>query len=102
MTNPAHMAKKPMALRCESGISWTIFIHLFILSGKAKYGRPSTTRTSPSRQNSNFIIHTFLFHPLSIPALSGRTPQGLPLPARRTYTPEAQALGRGEAGCFDL
>lgn len=51
------MAKKPIALRCPSGISCIMDIHFFILWGNAKYGSPSTTNTSPKRQMRSFMFH---------------------------------------------
>ena len=56
-SSPAHMEKKPISLSLNAGISRSIFIQFFILSGNAKYGRPSTISKSPMRHKNNFIFN---------------------------------------------
>jgi hypothetical protein len=53
------MEKKPIALSRELGISMIIFIQFFILSGNAKYGRPSTISKRPIRHINSFIFKSF-------------------------------------------
>ena len=54
--SPVIIDRNPRVLRYESGIFWTFDIHSFIFEGNAKYGSPSTIRTSPKRQISNFML----------------------------------------------
>ncbi len=49
------MARRPIIRRCALGISDRFATHCFIFSGNAKYGRPSTIKTRPSKQKSVFI-----------------------------------------------
>ena len=55
---PIHMATKPKPRKCVAGISLTRTSHLFIRSGKAKYGSPSTIITIPTTLRKNFMTYS--------------------------------------------
>jgi len=49
------MARKPIIRNWVSGTCCICCSHFFNLSGHARYGNPSTIKTSPKRHNNNFI-----------------------------------------------